>query len=275
LAWKTGTSYGYRDFWSIGVNDDYTIGVWIGRPDGTPTPGHYGAITASPLLFEIAERLTYQYQHKHSQEKQPASVTEQPICWPLGGLVSETPATLCHEKKKALLLNNTVPKTLAAGDANVWESNPATLLVNLDSGRLMDASCAAKKTAYKTIALWPLAVEPWIPDNLHRLQQIGDYDSSCPHPPQFQQGALKIENLTDHAQLRSAGAAKNLPAVQLQTSGAQGLVYWFINGQLLYHLPSEQPLKHQFTQVGHYQIAVTDEMGKTASIEVDVSAAVN
>lgn len=275
LAWKTGTSYGYRDFWSIGVSDDYTIGVWIGRPDGTPTPGHYGAITASPLLFEIAQRLAYQYQHKHSAQKQPSSVSEQHICWPLGGLITETPPHLCHEKKTAWLLNNTVPKTLAAGDVAIWEANPATLLINQETGRLIDASCSAKKTAYKTTALWPLAVEPWIPSTQHRRQQIGDYDSSCPHPPQFQQGVLKIENLLDHAQLRSAGAAKNLPAVQLQTSGAQGTVYWFINGKLLYHFSPDQPLKHQFTQTGHYQIAVTDEMGKTASIEVDVLAAVH
>jgi len=64
--------------------------------------------------------------------------------------------------------------------------------------------------------------------------------------------------------------------VQLKTSGAQGTtVYWFINGQLLYHVAPDKLLKHQFRQVGHYQIAVTDEMGKTASIEVDVSTAIH
>jgi penicillin-binding protein 1C len=199
-------------------------------------------------------------------------VTEQEICWPLGGLVKETPRDLCHEKKKAWILNNTVPKTLAGGDTNVWETNPTTLLINQATGRLIDAACTVQKTAYKTIALWPLAVEPWIPSNQHRRQQIGDYDSSCPHPPQFQHGLLKIENLVDRAQLRSAGAAKNLPIVQLQTSGAQGRVYWFINGQLLYHVNPDKTLKHQFTKTGHHQIAVTDEMGKTASVEVDVFA---
>jgi penicillin-binding protein 1C len=275
LAWKTGTSYGYRDFWSVGVTNDYTIGVWIGRPDGTAMPGHYGALTASPLLFEIAQRLSYQHPHQHKQQAQPDSVTEQVICWPLGELASATPPALCHEKKKAWLLNQTVPKTLSAGDANAWEANPATLLINQETGRLVDAACSAKKTAYRTIALWPLAVEPWIPENQHRLQQIGAYDASCLHPPQFQQGLLKIEGLNDQAQLRSAGAAKNLPAVPLQTSGAQGWVYWFINGQLLYKVSPEKPLKHQFTQTGHYQIAVTDEMGKTASIEVDVFGALH
>jgi penicillin-binding protein 1C len=39
LAWKTGTSYGYRDAWAIGVNARYLIGIWTGRPDGTPVVG--------------------------------------------------------------------------------------------------------------------------------------------------------------------------------------------------------------------------------------------
>ncbi|EKN5085208.1 penicillin-binding protein 1C, partial [Yersinia enterocolitica] len=50
LAWKTGTSYGYRDAWAIGINARYTIGVWVGRPDGTPVAGQFGYATAIPIL---------------------------------------------------------------------------------------------------------------------------------------------------------------------------------------------------------------------------------
>ena len=57
LAFKTGTSYGYRDFWAIGYDSEVTIGVWVGRPDGTPMPGHSGRLTAAPVLFKIADLL--------------------------------------------------------------------------------------------------------------------------------------------------------------------------------------------------------------------------
>ncbi|EKN5068101.1 penicillin-binding protein 1C, partial [Yersinia enterocolitica] len=53
LAWKTGTSYGYRDAWAIGINARYTIGVWIGRPDGTPVAGQFGYATAIPILNQV------------------------------------------------------------------------------------------------------------------------------------------------------------------------------------------------------------------------------
>jgi len=269
LAWKTGTSYGYRDFWSIGVTDQYTVGVWLGRPDGTPTAGHYGARTASPLLFEIVERLLHQQPYS-SPAKPPKSVTQDFICWPLGGLQSTTPPELCHEKKQAWLLNQTVPKTLPEANSSHWETNPISLLINTETGRLVDRSCQAKKIARKKVALWPLEVEPWIPPNQHRRQQIGLYDASCHHPPQFQQGTLKIKGLDNLTKLRSAGAAKNLPMVKLETTGAQGLVYWFINGKLLYKVHPEKYLKHQFKKTGRYQIAVSDEMGKTASIRIGV-----
>lgn len=57
VAWKTGTSYGFRDAWAIGVADGKVVGVWVGRPDGTPRPGHYGARSAAPLLLEVFDTL--------------------------------------------------------------------------------------------------------------------------------------------------------------------------------------------------------------------------
>lgn len=57
IAWKTGTSYGFRDAWAIGVASNRVVGVWVGRPDGTPRPGHYGARSAAPLLFEVFDIL--------------------------------------------------------------------------------------------------------------------------------------------------------------------------------------------------------------------------
>jgi penicillin-binding protein 1C len=57
LAFKTGTSYGFRDFWAIGYDPKVTIGVWAGRPDGTPMPGRSGRLTAAPVLFKIADLL--------------------------------------------------------------------------------------------------------------------------------------------------------------------------------------------------------------------------
>ncbi|MCC8173892.1 MAG: penicillin-binding protein 1C, partial [Odoribacter sp.] len=57
LAWKTGTSFGFRDAWAIGVNADWVIGVWIGNADGEGRPGLVGVRTAAPVLFEVVRLL--------------------------------------------------------------------------------------------------------------------------------------------------------------------------------------------------------------------------
>jgi len=57
IAFKTGTSYGYRDSWAIGFDGQHVIGVWVGRPDGSPVPGMTGIETASPILFEAFARV--------------------------------------------------------------------------------------------------------------------------------------------------------------------------------------------------------------------------
>jgi penicillin-binding protein 1C len=56
IAFKTGTSYGYRDAWSIGFDGKMTIGVWVGRPDGAPVPGIVGRTAAAPILFDAFAR---------------------------------------------------------------------------------------------------------------------------------------------------------------------------------------------------------------------------
>src|SRR6185369_14607874 len=56
IAFKTGTSYGYRDAWAIGFDGRMTVGVWVGRPDGAPVPGLVGRASAAPILFEASAR---------------------------------------------------------------------------------------------------------------------------------------------------------------------------------------------------------------------------
>jgi penicillin-binding protein 1C len=57
IAYKTGTSYGFRDALAVGLSAKYTVAVWVGRTEGTPRPGAYGRNTAAPLLFQIFDLL--------------------------------------------------------------------------------------------------------------------------------------------------------------------------------------------------------------------------
>jgi len=57
IAWKTGTSFGFRDAWAIGSTKDYVVGVWVGNADGEGRPGLVGLSTAAPILFDVFDVL--------------------------------------------------------------------------------------------------------------------------------------------------------------------------------------------------------------------------
>lgn len=57
FAYKTGTSYGYRDAWAVGYDGRHVVAAWVGRPDGASTPGLAGRAAAAPLLFDAMQRL--------------------------------------------------------------------------------------------------------------------------------------------------------------------------------------------------------------------------
>lgn len=95
LAFKTGTSYGYRDAWAIGFDRRHVVAVWVGRPDGAPVPGLVGRVVAAPLLFDAWSRMGLE------PETIPAPT----------GVLRATSATLPPPLRH---LRRDVPKTLAA-----------------------------------------------------------------------------------------------------------------------------------------------------------------
>ncbi|MEO6346936.1 MAG: penicillin-binding protein 1C, partial [Aquaticitalea sp.] len=57
IAWKTGTSFGFRDAWAIGTTKDYVVGIWVGNADGEGRPGLVGVQAAAPILFDVFDLL--------------------------------------------------------------------------------------------------------------------------------------------------------------------------------------------------------------------------
>jgi len=94
IAFKTGTSYGYRDAWTVGVSVDYTVAVWVGRPDGGSMPGAMGLNSAAPLMFRLfdllppdhgARRLPGNLNHVLLQRQPPPALTRLDDANPAGG----------------------------------------------------------------------------------------------------------------------------------------------------------------------------------------------
>ncbi|MGE0587376.1 MAG: penicillin-binding protein 1C [Cyclobacteriaceae bacterium] len=76
IAWKTGTSFGFRDGWAVGTNAEYTVGVWVGNADGEGRPGLTGTEMAAPILFDLFALLPGQSWF----QKPESELTEIQVC---------------------------------------------------------------------------------------------------------------------------------------------------------------------------------------------------
>ena len=95
IAWKTGTSYGFRDAWAVGLNSQYIVGVWIGNADGEGRPGVIGVEAAAPLLFDVFDILP-----KSDWFSKPLNKMEmQKICVKSGYKASD----ICAETREELV----------------------------------------------------------------------------------------------------------------------------------------------------------------------------
>ncbi len=105
ISWKTGTSYGRRDAWSIGYNAHYTIGVWIGNFNGQSSEYLTGAQVATPLLFQLFGSVDYAATNESI--KQPKTLKQRLVCSETG----KVPADFCES-----LLNDFYIPTISQSD---------------------------------------------------------------------------------------------------------------------------------------------------------------
>ncbi len=260
LAWKTGTSFGFRDAWAIGVTDQYTLGVWVGRPDGTPNPGFFGANAAAPMLADIARALPQAV----APRPVPPEVTRAAICWPLGLRESDTPADQCQLRRTAWLLDDTAPPTLPdrlGGPLvdTVW-TDPST-------GLRTTPACSGLADA-RRVAQWPVAVRPWL-----GLRGIAPpavpagWLTGC--GPVRDTGSLRIQGLEPAAVLRPAAGGRQV-SLHVQARGGEAPLRWLLDGQPM-RLEAEQSPTLRFRRNGRHALTAVDATGRYDSVSFEVA----
>lgn len=265
IAWKTGTSYGFRDAWAIGVTPELTIGVWVGRPDGTPSPGYFGAITALPILFRIQDFLDPYPQWPDM----PDRVRLQNICWPLGLLAEETSAEHCHVAHQAWVIRKQVPPTLRDDITDGLQPNPMTIRVNAQGARL-SRGCLPETGQISTqkLALWPQPTEPWIPRRWRLSEQLPPLAEGC-KPDALMSSPLHIVGLKEGERLlQPEGPAEERLQLEVFSVGGQGERDWFLNGRHQGRTEPGEAVQLTFDQPDDYELVVLDQQGHLERLAV-------
>jgi len=266
LAWKTGTSYGHRDSWAVGVTPAYTIGVWVGRPDGTPLPGHYGAATAAPLLFALVDTLP-RHEADDTLAVAPDEVTRHEICWPLGRAADETERARCHERREAWVLDASVPPTLAPIDARGEPPLETTWLRDADTGLRVRPDCAAGRYERVVHARWPALAEPWLDPSRRALNALPRLASTCetPHEPV---ASLRIAGLERGTTLAPPPNVVRDPVVSVRALGASGAVSWLLDGRLVGASDGAEALEIALAGSGSRTLVAIDASGRYDRVEL-------
>jgi len=258
VAWKTGTSFGFRDAWAVGVTDRYTVGIWVGRPDGTPNPGHFGANTAAPLVKDLLAALGTTITRPRSV---PASVRAVDICWPLGLAAEATPAAQCRVRRAAWTLDGTAPPTLP--DRVNSGSLLETAWVDERHHQRLRPGCAVATDARAVpheFARWPALLEPWIDNDLRSDAEQIPWAAPCaPHGPSR---ALRMSGIENGSVIRPTPGNK-AAIVRVQAIGSRESVSWLLDGRLVGTTdPRTAGLRLTLDQAGVHALTAMDTQGR-------------
>ncbi|EOD1042840.1 peptidoglycan glycosyltransferase PbpC [Citrobacter farmeri] len=258
LAWKTGTSYGYRDAWAIGLNARYVIGIWTGRPDGTPVAGQFGYASAIPLLTQV-NNLLLARGVSLPEDPRPQSVTRGIVCWP-GGQSLPPGDSNCRRRLATWLLEDAQPPTLLLPEQEGMSGIRFPIWLD-KAGRRVAADCPQAQE--QRLIVWPLPLEPWLPAAERRSARLPLASTECPPHGQDPTLPLLLSGVRDGAIVkRLPGAAE--ASLTIQSSGGAGERWWFLNGEPLKERGRSIPLR--LSEKGDYQLLVMDESGQVATV---------
>ena len=266
VAWKTGTSWGFRDAWTAGIFGRYVVVVWVGNFDNTGNAAFVGVQTAAPLFFQIVDSLRAQgLDQGEPARAAPPNLAKVQVCAASGDLPNDE----CKDLATAWFMPGKSPIKVSTLHRALWVADA--------TGR---AVCAGSANAHREV------FEYWGSDMLQVFAQAGMPRRVPPAAPRCGGGGGSKNNgsapVTDDgpqivSPLRSANYVLRLshaPALNLRANaGRSGLLYWFADSAYLGTAAPGQDLVWQPPAAGRYTLSAVDAQGVADTREVAVEFA--
>ena len=255
IAWKTGTSYGHRDAWSIGYNSEYTIGVWIGNFSSHEAEKLVGVEVAAPLLFDIFNSLT----KSSDWFIKPETVETRQVC-----TVSGTPLNInCSLSAK----ENYIPGISPALKCSMHQR----FFIDKQTGlRLTGANKHLREHTEVVYEIYPEKIASWRHRMGYHVDLIPKLFTDLNH---FKSGKPPIIN--SPLNQSSFILRKNVPSqhqkilLDASVSNTKNNLFWFVDGELL---SQNSPDKEQFyfPTIGKHKITCMDNEGNSSSVTIEI-----
>lgn len=257
VAWKTGTSYGHRDAWSIGYTRNYTVGVWVGNFDGSGVPELVGSQVAAPVLFDVLRSIIGE--DDRIWFKQPPSVKKREIC----ALSGRVPNPDCPHTKEEYY----IPGISSEGVCDIHQ----VFYIDKKTGyRLTKEYMEGRKCIKKVYEIYPPDVATWMERNNFPIQKVPELD------PGFRtllsgKGPVINSPNEECTYIIREGIPLEYQKIPLDASVPNTVrkIYWFLDGKLIW---SGHPIKktYIYPERGKHILVCQDDHGRSMSMELKI-----
>ena len=252
IAWKTGTSFGHRDAWSIGYTPEFTIGVWVGNFNGTGVSSLVGSEVAGPILFSLFTALTTPATNRWFTRAGRVNTRE--VC-SLSGML---PSSYCRSSKFDYYIPSVSPNTVCTIHKGIY--------VDERTGTTLCSHCRVGRTyRHAVFEEWPAAIGTWLKRNGFSITEMPAHFSSCTglvagHSPIV---ISPSENSEYHIRPGIPLEDQKI-SLQASVSNRTKQIFWFLDGQLVF---SGDPADKVFLTpvAGKHRLTCVDDEGRSTS----------
>ena len=260
IPWKTGTSFGLRDAWAIGIVGQYVVGVWIGNFDGTPNANFIGREAAGPLFFQVADALRARGGLRDAIVRRHLNLKRIKVC----ALSGQLPGPYCDQFKETLFIPGKSPIATC--------SIHRAVQIDVHSG-LRACPGSISGVTLRTFEFWP--------SDLLKLFRSAGLERRMPPPldPACRKfagaGAPPLISSPTRAIAYSVAAdgGTEIPFTAI-TDADSRTVFWFVDDQLVGTSRSGESLMWK-ARPGSFLVRAIDQQGRAVAEQLHVLATVN
>ncbi len=262
VAWKTGTSFGYHDAWSVGVVGSYVVAVWLGNFNSEPNPAFVGREIAGPLFFQIVDVLKQTHNTNPTwRNSYGLDIKKIKVCSVSGHL----PGPHCHHQRDTWFIPGKSPITTC-------EIHREVLISNQTGQRLCKTPQNPKLAHAEIFEFWPTDLVSTFKRFGITKKEVPKFESTC--------SLTEIQGKGSAPQITSPRAGVNykirigfkdkneIPLLAI-LDGDANKVTWFINDELIGISESKKPILWE-ARPGIYKVRAVDNLGRTDSRELSV-----
>jgi len=255
IAWKTGTSYGRKDAWSIGYNKKYTVGVWVGNFSGEGVPELNGTDSATPLLFDIFNAIDYN--SPNNWFSPPKTIANRTVCIESG----QPGNSFC----KDLVLDSFIPGVSPVAKCNHLKQ----VAVSPDEKYAYCTTCQPQSgTIQKWYPNYKSEILTFFASENIPYKPIPAHNPNCSRI--FQDFAPIITSPTAEMEYILEQEERQKLMLHCNAHNEVKQVYWYINDKFVRAAAANEKVFFEPTRAGKYKISCTDDQGRNTNSYITV-----